>query len=193
MIVSPQSSRMTAEEYLVWEPKQALRYEYCDGQVFVMTGGTKGHNRLALNLYSALVDKVDDSGCEINTSDVKVLVKEGNAYRYPDLVVSCDERDKREPGFYQFPQLMVEVLSSRTKGADRFEKYKEYTQLPSLQAYLLISSDCTQIECFRRGEGRIWLYFQYGASDVISLESLGIDVPVDLIYENVKIETNNKI
>ena len=188
MIASPQSSRMTAEEYLVWEPKQALRYEYCDGQVFAMTGGTKGHNRLALNLYSALVDKVDASGCEINTSDVKVLVKEGNAYRYPDLIVSCDERDKRETDFYQFPTLIVEVLSSSTANVDRDDKFQEYIQIPTLQEYLLINTKRKQVECYRRGEGRMWLYYSYIAGESIHLESIGVDVAVTQLYQNVRLD-----
>ena len=108
MIASPQPRHMTAKEYLEWESHQEIRYEYCNGEVFAMAGGTKGHNRAALNLYSELVDKVDADGCEINTSDVKVKVNEGLSYRYPDLVVSCDERDKSEVEFYQFPRLIVE-------------------------------------------------------------------------------------
>ncbi len=62
MIASPKKFRMTAEEYLEWEPRQELRYEYCDGAVFAMAGGTKGHNRSSLNLYGALVDRVDADG-----------------------------------------------------------------------------------------------------------------------------------
>ena len=96
MIATPQPQRMTAEEYLEWERHQSLRYEYCDGQVFAMSGGTKAHNRLALNLYSALVDRVDADGCEISVSDVKVELGKGFSYRYLDLIVSCDERDEGE-------------------------------------------------------------------------------------------------
>ncbi len=55
MIATPKPQKMTAEEYLTWESQQAIRYEYCNGEVFAMTGGTKGHNRSALNLYSALL------------------------------------------------------------------------------------------------------------------------------------------
>jgi len=36
---------MTAEEYWVWKSYQELRYEYCDGQVIAMPGGTKNHGK----------------------------------------------------------------------------------------------------------------------------------------------------
>ncbi|MEO0768530.1 MAG: Uma2 family endonuclease [Cyanobacteria bacterium J06649_4] len=193
MVGSPQSFRMTPAEYLAWEPKQALRYEYCNGNVFAMTGGTKGHNRLALNLYSALVDKVDACGCEINTSDVKVLVRQGNAYRYPDLIISCDERDKKETDFYQFPKLIVEVLSSSTANVDRDDKFQEYIQIPTLQEYVLISTKRMQVECFRRGEGRMWLYYAYTEKDSIYFESIGAEVSVEQLYTQVRLDKPDKL
>ncbi|NEP51957.1 MAG: Uma2 family endonuclease, partial [Moorea sp. SIO3C2] len=49
MIANPQLYRMTPEQYLEWEPTQEIRYEYSDGEVFAMTGGSKPHNRIALN------------------------------------------------------------------------------------------------------------------------------------------------
>lgn len=182
---------MTASEYLEWEPRQALRYEYCNGEVFAMTGGTKGHNRLALNLYSAVVDQVDTAGCEINTSDVKLLLSEGNAYRYPDLIVSCDERDKSKNDFYRFPKLIVEVLSPSTANVDRDEKFQEYIQLPSLEEYVLISTKRMQVECYRRGEGRMWLYYSYKKGEAIYLESIDVEVAVDQLYKNVRLEQND--
>jgi len=191
MIASPQHSKMTAKEYLEWEPRQALRYEYCNGEVFAMTGGSKGHNRLALNLYSALVDTVDTAGCEINTSDVKLLLSEGNAYRYPDLIVSCDERDKSKNDFYRFPKLIVEVLSPSTANVDRDEKFQEYIQLPSLEEYVLISTKRMQVECYRRGEGRMWLYYSYKKGEAIYLESIDVEVAVDQLYKNVRLEQND--
>jgi Uma2 family endonuclease len=41
--ISQQLPKMTIEEYLEWEPQQDLRYEYVDGQVWAMTGGTIPH------------------------------------------------------------------------------------------------------------------------------------------------------
>ena len=189
MIASPKQVGMTAEEYLAWEAQQDIRYEYCDGEVFAMAGGTKGHNRSALNLYGALVDKVDADGCEINVSDVKVQVKEGRFYRYPDLVVSCDHRDKTNETFYEFPKLIVEVLSSSTETVDRDEKFQEYIQIPTLEEYVLINAKRMQVECFRRGEGRMWLYFSYRDGDKVEIASLGIEIPIEQIYRNVRLES----
>ncbi|MEO0807254.1 MAG: Uma2 family endonuclease [Cyanobacteria bacterium J06643_4] len=187
MVATFQSQPMTAEEYLAWEPLQALRYEYCDGQVFAMTGSTKGHNRLALNLYSLLVEQVDAAGCEISVSDVKVELGKGLSYRYPDLIVSCSEQDKKDLKRYRFPKLIVEVLSPSTTTVDREDKFQEYIQLPSLEAYVLISSQRMQVECFRRGEGRMWLYFPYREGDQVPIASLGIEFPIAQLYKNIRL------
>ncbi|MGB3787361.1 MAG: Uma2 family endonuclease [Phormidesmis sp.] len=189
MIAIPQPRRMTAKEYLEWESQQEIRHEYCDGEVFAMAGRTKGHNRAALNLYSELVNRVDADGCEINTSDVKVKVNEGLSYRYPNLVVSCDECDKSEVEFYQFPKLIVEVLSSSTEAVDRDEKFQEYIQIPTLEEYVLISAKRIQVECFRRGEGRMWLYFPYREGETVEIASVGVELPIEQIYRNVRLDT----
>ncbi len=188
MIASLQSQKMTAAEYLEWEPRQELRYEYCNGQVFAMSGGTKGHNRLALNLYSALVDRVDAEGCEINVSDVKVELGEGLSYRYPDLIVSCDERDKDEAAFYGFPKLIVEVLSPGTTTVDREDKFQEYIRIPTLEEYVLITPQRMQVECYRRGEGRMWLYSPYAEGDTVLIESIGVEFLIEQLYKNVRLE-----
>lgn len=191
MIASLQTQKMTAEEYLKWEPLQKIRYEYCNGQVLAMTGGTKGHNRLALNLYSALVDRVDAEGCEINVSDVKVELGEGLSYRYPDLIVSCDERDKGEAAFYGFPKLIVEVLSPGTTTVDREDKFQEYIRIPTLEEYVLITSQRMQVECYRRGEGRMWLYSPYTEGDTVLIESIGVEFPIEQLYKNVRLEPSS--
>lgn len=187
MIASPQPLRMTAEEYLEWESRQEIRYEFCDGEVVAMVGGTKGHNRAALNLYGALVGKVDADDCEINVSDVKVLTGKGRFYRYPDLVVSCDERDKNNDSFYEFPKLIVEVLSPGTEAVDRDDKFQEYIQIPTLEEYVLISAKRIQVERYRRGEGRMWLYFPYEAGDIIEIASLNIEISIEQLYRNVRL------
>lgn len=154
-----------------------------------MSGGTKSHNRLALNLYSALVDRVDADGCEISVSDVKVELGKGFSYRYLDLIVSCDERDEGKALFYRFPKLIVEVLSPSTKTVDREDKMQEYIQIPTIEEYVLISAQQIQVECFRRGEGRMWLCSPYKAGEVVCIESGGVEFPIEQIYRNVRLES----
>lgn len=187
MIASPKRQQMTASEYLAWESQQALRYEYCNGDVLAMAGGTKNHAKIAFNFQNALSDRVNERNCDMTASDVKVMVNRGQFYRYPDVVVSCDERDQANDTFYEFPKLIVEVLSSSTEVVDRNQKFQEYIEILTLQEYILVGAEQIQVECFRRGEGRMWLYFPYKAGEIVRIESLDLDLPIEQIYQTVRL------
>ncbi|MBW4485389.1 MAG: Uma2 family endonuclease [Tildeniella torsiva UHER 1998/13D] len=184
MVVSNHSFAMTVEAYLTWEPAQELRYEYINGEVVAMTGGTLPHNDIALNLYTLLRPHLKQRGCRGNVADAKVKITD-NIYRYPDLVVSCDRRDIQAVDAIQYPSLVVEVLSPGTEALDRGKKFEEYRTLPSLQEYGLIDSAAMTVEIYRRGEGRLWLYYPYQAGDSISFDSIGVVCPIEQIYEGV--------
>lgn len=189
MIATPHPQRMSAEEYLEWETLQNIRHEYLNGEVFAMTGGTIPHNDIALNLYTALRPHLRPKGCRINVADVKVQVTP-TIYFYPDLVVSCDPRDKTAIKLIQYPTLIVEVLSPSTAADDRGNKFAQYRNLTTLQEYVLIDSERISVECYRRGEGRLWLYTPYTAPDTLTLESIGFTTAVDLLYEDVQLNQN---
>ncbi|NES46352.1 Uma2 family endonuclease, partial [Moorena sp. SIO2C4] len=76
MIANPQSQKMTVEAYLEWEVHQELRYEFINGDILAMTGGSIPHNDIAINLLAALRPHVRPKGCRINIADAKVKVTE---------------------------------------------------------------------------------------------------------------------
>jgi Uma2 family endonuclease len=189
MIAIPQQpQKMTIEEYLAWELDQDIRYEYINGEVFAMTGGTIPHNDLALNLYRNLYPHLRPRGCRVNVSDVKVQVTPKSPYFYPDLIVSCHPDDLKARKFIQNPTLIVEVLSPSTSNKDREEKFRYYLTMPSLQEYILIDSEKIYVERYCRGEGRMWLYYPYTTGDIITLSSVEFELPIELLYENVGLE-----
>ena len=186
MIAISQPHRMSVDAYLEWEPLQELRYEFVDGEVLAMTGGTLPHNDIAINLLTALRPQVRRHGCRINIADAKVSVTP-TRYRYPDLVVSCDQRDRDALDAIRHPKLIVEVLSAGTEALDRGEKFKEFRSLESLEEYVLVSSTEIGVEIYRRGEGRMWLYTAYQDGELIRLESVDFEFPIELFYEGVNI------
>ncbi|BAY90757.1 MULTISPECIES: Uma2 family endonuclease [unclassified Tolypothrix] len=185
MVASQQPPKMTVEEYLAWESQQDLRYEYVNGEVFAMTGGTIPHNDIALNFYTALRPHLRARGCRVNVSDVKVQLTPTSAYYYPDVVVSCDPQDLNARKFIQNPKIIVEVLSPGTSSKDRGEKFTNYLQMPSLQEYLLINSEKISVERYCRGEGRMWLYYPYTEGDIVTLSSIEFEIAIAHLYEGV--------
>jgi Uma2 family endonuclease len=188
MIATPQPASMSVEAYLDWEPQQETRYEYVHGEILAMTGGTIPHNDIAINLLTLLLPQIRTQGCRINMADVKLQIDTSGLYYYPDLIVSCDPRDRNARKFIQFPKLIVEVLSPGTADKDRGDKFRDYQTIPTLQEYLLINSEKISAECYRRGEGRMWLYYPYARGDVIALESLDISLQIEQLYTGINLD-----
>jgi Uma2 family endonuclease len=185
MVALPASipTPITPQAFLAWEKTQELRYEYVNGTIVAMTGGSIPHNDLAVNLLLLLAPHVKSKGCRINVADVKVKMR--RRFRYPDLVVTCDERDKSAIALFQYPKLIVEVLFPGTESIDRGEKFQEYRNIPTLQEYVLISCDRKSVEVFRRSEGRVWLYESYEADDVLTFASVEFECAIATLYEGI--------
>ncbi len=190
MVSLPDRILMTAEEYLAWEATQEERYEYWDGEVVAMSGATRNHNRVALNFSKVLDDALIDRPCEVYIVDVKVQVEPGQKYFYPDVVVTCDQRDD-DPQLIQFPCLIVEVLSPFTEAVDRGVKFAKYRQFSTLQEYILVQVEQAAVEVFRRNERGQWVLSDYALSDSLLLESVGVEIAIADLYQQVKFEVND--
>jgi Uma2 family endonuclease len=188
MVAISEQYYLTPEEYFEWEEKQPLKYEYIDGQVFAMTGGTIPHSEIGVNLAAALKNHLRGKGCKVLMADAKVGVSEKGPFHYPDVMVSCDERDRRAIEVIYHPCLIVEVLSPSTEEFDRGKKFQNYRQIPTLKAYILISAEQIMVECFRLNDLGIWELYTYTEGDEFKLTSLDFLCPVELLYEDVVLD-----
>lgn len=192
MIAKPQYfPKMTGEEYLAWEEQQEYRHEYIDGEIIAMTGGTLGHGTAYLNFYRALYPHLSQRGCQAYVADIKVQAKKNSRYFYPDLVVTCNPSDLKSRNLIQFPCVIVEVLSPSTETYDRTKKLKYYRQIDSLQEYVLVNPEEISVEIYRRGEGKLWNYYEYGRGEVIRLESLDFQCPIEVLYEQISLNLSS--
>ena len=188
MIATPEFY-LSPDEYLDWEQKQELRYEYINGEVLAMTGGSLAHNAIALNLAGELRSHLRGSKCRPFINDVKLKISENGPYFYPDITVTCDQRDLNNGKLIQFPSLIAEVLSDSTEAFDRGNKFiRYYRKLDSLQEYLLIEQQSIGVEQRIRREDGSWSEYFYGTGDVLPLKSVGLSIPVDLLYEETGID-----
>lgn len=180
-------SRFDYASYLAWEVEQVERHEWVDGDVFAMTGARDAHNRIAGNLYVALHQALRGSPCRVFMSDMKLRVDAADAVFYPDVFVTCDPRDRAPDAdlVKQHPLLIVEVLSDSTAAYDRGRKFELCRRLPELQELLFVDQERLQIDLFRRnGQGR-WELYPAGEGEILRLESLGLDLAVAQVYQDV--------
>jgi Uma2 family endonuclease len=189
MVAVPDGQYLTPQNYLDWEEQQSIKYEYIDGEVFAMTGGTIPHNDLAVNLTTALKNHLRGKGCKVSMADAKVGVSERGPFHYPDVMVTCDERDRRAIRVIYYPCLIVEVLSPSTEAKDRGKKFQNYRRISTLKEYVLISSEQKVIECFRLNEKGVWELYTYSEGDEFELKSVDFRCPIELVYEDVILES----
>jgi Uma2 family endonuclease len=175
----------TPAEYLEWEEQQEFRHEYVDGEVYAMTGGTLNHSEIAGNFHNILKNHLRGSGCKVFNSDAKVQVLESNSYLYPDVSVTCDDRDRSATKFISYPCLIVEVLSPTTEAYDRGDKFALYRRSTSLQDYVLVSTNAMRVDLYQRNERGRWEILSYDAGDEIDLLSVNLNVPLAQIYEDI--------
>ncbi|MEB3230405.1 MAG: Uma2 family endonuclease [Leptolyngbyaceae bacterium] len=188
MVAALEHQKLTPQEYFEWESQQDLRYEYLDGEVFAMTGGSLPHADIALNIASSLRESLRGR-CKVRNSDARVGMTDSGPFTYPDVSVSCDDRDRTAQQFMRYPCLIVEVLSPSTEAYDRGGKFALYRRLDSLQEYVLVGSETKTVEVFRRGENGTWAFMPYEEGDEIELTSVGLTIPISAIYDDVIVDS----
>lgn len=185
MLATPKLPHLTPQQYLDWEQQQPVKHEYINGEIYAMTGGTIFHNDIAINLTSALKSHLRGKGCKVQMVDVKVGISEKGPFFYPDLMVTCDQRDKKERLIVYHPCLIIEILSPSTEAFDRGDKFKFYRQIDTLKEYVLIDTKKINVECFRLNEKGLWELHPYQENDEIYLNSINFSCPISLIYEDI--------
>ncbi len=178
---------MTVEEYFDWEETQNEKHEYWDGEVVAMAGTTKNHHRVARNMSNQLNDAFGDGNCEAFAGDIRVRVEPRRKYFYPDVVVSCDDRED-EDLYIKYPCLIIEVLSPSTESIDRGIKFAKYREILSLKEYVLVQVAQPGVEIYQRGDRGKWIYSAYGMDDRVLLESVNVEISVADLYRQVTFE-----
>ncbi|MBE9214752.1 Uma2 family endonuclease [Plectonema cf. radiosum LEGE 06105] len=186
MVASPQQNYITPEEYLQLELESDVKHEYIDGYAYAMAGANDAHVTVSLNLATLLRSHVRGSGCRVYISDMKARIEKSNRYYYPDIMITCDERDKENTTEKKFPCLIVEVLSDSTEAFDRGDKFADYQLLETLQEYVLINVKRQRIECFRRNNEGLWVLQSYTFEDeYFQLQSINFEGEISGVYEDV--------
>lgn len=154
------SQTMTIEEYFQLEETDTEnRYEYVDGHVYMMAGGTFDHSTMSGNIYSTLRGLLRGKPCRVYNSDIKVQISQ-KRYFHPDVAVTCDPRDRGTGDMLKSPRVVFEVLSPGTERIDRTWKLQNYLALPTMEAYILVNAHSLKMEIYRKENGR-WMYDIY--------------------------------
>lgn len=197
-----QPQKLTFQEYIKLEKENNQKYEYHDGFVIAMAGGTISHSRICKNVVSeidAILKKQGDK-CEVFNSDTKLAFQDKKKYLYPDAMVVCGEVEESEHKNHGVtnPIIIIEVLQKlikeSTEELDRQDKFSFYKQISSLEYYVLISQDKPQIEIYRRMKlekqdtnKSLWqIETLTGIDKTLSFPTLDLEIPFTDIYRKVE-------
>jgi Uma2 family endonuclease len=180
----------TLDEYFALETSADQRHEYYRGEVFAMSGGSANHNRIAVNLATALSTQLANKPCEVFVTDMRLLVKRRQLYTYPDVMVVCGkvELAQQRTDLLVNPSVIFEVLSPSTETYDRGKKFNYfYRTIDSLQEYVLVDQERVLVEHLRRSGERNWLLTVLDdISDTLSLAAVEVAIPLAEIYRRVE-------
>ncbi|MEE4379428.1 MAG: Uma2 family endonuclease [Candidatus Competibacteraceae bacterium] len=179
--------RITIEDYLEGELSSPIRHEYLAGQVYAMAGASERHNRIAGNLFFQLRAAARGGSCGVFMSDMKIRVRGGERFYYPDVALVCDATDQAE--YYKDnPCLIAEVLSPATETTDRREKWLAYQDLPALRYYLLVNAVRPEIDYYQRSAEGGWLVGRLEPGETLEVECDGYRAALRFedIFEDVR-------
>ena len=178
----------TLEEYFALEQASEKRFEYWDGEIVCMSGGTKQHSIITSNAHREISNKLKGTKCRAFTEGTPILTPSLPPFRYADVSVVCGEMKFESLQGIEVlmnPTLIVEVLSASTEKADRNEKRLAYQSHPALREYLLVSQTAHHVTRYSR-HGEFWHREEIsGLDSVLSFPSLNCDLTLSDIYEGV--------
>lgn len=187
MVARPNREWLSVDDYLTLDrSSREARYEYVDGVAYLLAGGTPQHSMISLNFASELNRQLRQckDRCRAYQSDARVQLS-ATRYVYPDITVTCDDRDLTAGDNLRFPRVLIEVLSSGTENYDRSEKSDMYRACASVQEIILVRTARHVVETYRRTSDNQWLLQIYGPDDLVELTSLNLQIAVATIYEDV--------
>jgi len=184
-------SFVSPQEYLRLERQAEHKSEYLNGEIFAMSGASRKHNLLTINIGGSLHQQLRGKPCEVYASDMRVKVRATGLYTYPDVVVVCGEPEFEDEHIDTLlnPTLLVEVLSPSTERYDRIAKTSYYRTLDSLKEHLLVSQDEIRVEHYVKQADGTWLLIEHRSLDSdVELQSIGCLLGLRDIYDKVQID-----
>jgi Uma2 family endonuclease len=178
---------MSLDEFLAWEREQPDRWEFDAGATTMMTGGSLDHGTIAGNLHAELRQHLRGTRCRAFAGDNKVLPAGRDRGYYPDVSVTCSPISDGKDDVVPDPVLVIEVVSPSTENRDRGIKKFSYFATPSIQQYAIVEQDTLRIDLYTRDGARWTNTVIEGLDAILPLTSIGMDLPLRLIYEGTSL------
>jgi Uma2 family endonuclease len=187
---APKYNFISPKEYLEMERASDEKHEYFDGQVYAMSGASLRHNRISMNLAKTFGIFLEEKGCEMLASDMRVTSPSTNSYMYPDAVIVCGDIKMEDDKFDTMtnPSIIFEILSPSTRSIDKGRKFFYYQEIPSLKEYIMIDSLKAFVQIARRTEQNTWKFDEvYVGDGSVFIQTINYHLSLSDIYKGTGI------
>lgn len=173
----------TVEEYFAFCEKNEGRFEYINGEIIEMSGESVAANQIAGNIHRYMGNLLEEQPFIFVQNAVKLQVRGGKAFRIPDFFIFHETGNQKK--YATEPIFIVEVLSESSYNTDRVTKLAEYTQISTLEYYLIIEQEECLVEVFNREGKRWYVDFYNDLNETIELPALNVKLPMSVIYKKI--------
>ncbi len=147
--------KLSYEEFLKMVENSDLRYEYIDGEVYLLASPAYNHQVSVSELFGIFYNWFKGKKCRPLTSPFDVTLtknKDNINVVQPDIIVICDPDKVDASGKYKgVPTLAVEVLSRSTRSKDMLKKLDLFMQT-DVKEYWIVDPDKKEVHvyCFEK-------------------------------------------
>ena len=198
-VVAYGKNKFTVEEYLQMEKAATERHEYYQGEIFqmqghgellAMSGAANRHNIIFSNLFGEMCLQLKGKSCRPYGPDMRLNIPENTLFTYPDISIYCGDQESipEDEDSVVNPTVLIEILSPSTREYDRGGKFKLYRDIPTLKEYILVDTATLNVEAFRLNNSKHWELEEYTLlSDILTMPSIGVAIPLTEIYRTTKL------
>lgn len=176
---------MTLDEFLCWDDGSETRYELIGGFPMAMAPPAEAHRMLMVRLVSRMDAALSNRRpCNAQVEAGVIRPDRMDTYFEADIAATCERNDFGRQAI-EDPFLIAEILSPSTERHDRRVKLPVYRQIETVQEILLIASDALYAELHRRAGAQWITEILRGDQAVLSLTSVGIEIPLAELYDGI--------
>lgn len=183
--------KVSYEEFLEIYEKSTLRMELINGEIYLLSSPSIGHQELLGRVYLIFNEYFKGKKCRVFLAPFDVHfqkkdLKEPDVMQ-PDLLVACDlENNVSEKGKYMgTPALVIEILSDGTRHKDMIDKLNTY-RLSGVKEYWIVDQRQENIMVYGFDNHEIDKYKTYEKGEVArSLVFNGLATDITSLFEEL--------
>ena len=178
---SHEGTKVSYEEFLQIVRESENRYEYIDGQIYLLASPKVKHQKIVMVLANKLSSWFQNQKCSPLTSPLDVTLYKDNKPNVvqPDLLVICDQENiKADDTYMGTPALVVEILSESTRSKDMIKKLDLYMQ-GGVEEYWIVNPCSAEINIYwfkEREVEKVMTFKKRERAESLTFPGLKIDV-----------------